>query len=171
MLLTSASERLQTNFKMTATLQETAPPLRFTRPLVGVWSVLAVTVLKTEDEVLAALEDGRLLWGFNIACHDSSKAMVRVLGQSVSDFIQGKSGQVVDFRPEIEQLIFPGYQEDELSAGVIARAWNCSSSHITNLCRAGDLQVSRLSPKRRTGAELMVDYSSAVTFLEKRRHF
>lgn len=148
-------------------------PALFTRPLVGVWTVLSVTPFDSEDAVKSAIEDGRLRWAWNIACRDSSKAMLRILAQSVTDFVAGRfNARASDEREfsQVERVIFP-FAVHSLSASLIARAWNCASSHVANLCREGSLRIADHCPARKPGSQLMVDYASAVNFLAQRRYF
>lgn len=149
----------------------TKQPVAFTRPLVGVWTVLSVTSLDSEDAVLSAVEAGRLRWAWNIASRHSSKMTLRILAKSVCDFMEGAdepgSAEDEDFS-QVKGLIFP-FEVKAISAGAIARAWNCASWHISHLCKEGSLRAAEHSPRRKPGAQLIVDYASAVNFLAQRR--
>jgi hypothetical protein len=91
-------------------LATTIKPISLKRPLVSVWTVLSVTDLKTEDEVLAAIGDGRLLWAFNIAGKKAKRALVRVLAVSVYKFVEGRQPPTIsedEQWKQVQRMIFP----------------------------------------------------------------
>jgi hypothetical protein len=134
---------------------------------------LSVTDLATEDDIISLIEGGQLRWAWNIASRDSTRATLRILAQSVCDFVDRKRLPEMEEPGEFDQvvsLIFP-YPSDSISAGTIARAWNCSSYHISHLCREGSLRAVNSRGLGRPGATLMVDFSTAVEFLRQRRFY
>ena len=150
----------------------TTKPLKFKRPLVSVWTVLSVTDFKTEDEVPTAIDDGRLLYAFNIAGRKAKSRRVRVLAESVCDFVEGRQlpnlSEADEWR-QVMNLIFP-VPAPSIPAKEIALAWNISGTHILNLCDQKLLRVAKGSPRRTgLGGSPHVEYQSAVEFLKKRR--
>ena len=156
---------------MSATITK---PLNFKRPLVSVWTVLSVTDFKTEDEVLAAIDDGRLLYAFNIAGKKATARLVRVLAASVANFVEGnppaKISQAEEWQ-QVERLIFPT-PAPSIPAKEIALAWNVSGTHILNLCDQKLLRLAKGTPRHcGPGGSPQVEYQSAVEFLRARRIF
>jgi hypothetical protein len=147
--------------------------ITFKRPLISVWTVLSVTDLKTEDEVLAAIDEGRLLWAFNIAGKESQSRLVRVLAESVSNLIEGneppKTSSEAEEWTHVQRLIFP-VPAPTIPAKEIALAWNISGTHILNLCDQKLLRLAKGTPRHPgLGGSPHVEYQSAVDFLKKRR--
>jgi hypothetical protein len=150
----------------------TTKPIIFKRPLVSLWTVLAVTDLKSEDEVLAAIEGGRLLWAFNIACKEAKSRLIRVLATSVSNFVEGNPPPKMSDAEEWQQVlraIFPT-PAPSFAAKEIALAWNVSGTHILNLCDQKLLRLVKGTPRHSgPGGSPQVEYQSAVDFLRARR--
>jgi hypothetical protein len=149
-------------------------PLKFTRPLVSVWAVLSVTDLKGEDEVLEAVEDGRLLFAFNIASRNAKARDVRVLSDSVCAFVEGRRLANVSEEQDwqrVLRLIFPS-PAPTIQAKEIALALNASSSHIIKLIEERLLRLAKGTPWFcGRGGSPRVEYQSAVDFLKARRIF
>lgn len=150
----------------------TTKPLKFKRPLVSVWTVLSVCDLKSEDDVMVAIEEGRLLFAFNIASREAKSRLVRVLAASVCDFVSGRQlpnlSEADEWR-QVVNLIFP-VPAPSIPAKEIALAWNISGTHILSLCDQKLLRVAKGSPRRTgLGGSPHVEYQSAVEFLKKRR--
>ena len=152
----------------------TTKPISLKRPLLSVWTVLSVTNLKSEDEVLVAIEDGQLLWAFNIASREAKSRLVRVLAASVQNFVEGKQppemSEVEEWK-QVERMIFPT-PAPSIPAKEIALAWNCSTTHVINLCDQRLLRLAKGSPRHAgPGGSPLVDYRSVVEFLKTRRIF
>ncbi len=147
-------------------------PVYFTRPLVSVWTVLSVTDLKTEDEVLAAIEDGRLLWAFNIAGREAKSRLIRVLAASVSNFVEGNpppQKSEAEEWADVVRTIYPT-SAPSIPTKEIAQAWNISGTHILNLCDQKLLRLAKGTPRHSgPGGSPLVQYGSAVEFLKSRR--
>lgn len=153
----------------------TSKPISLKRPLVSVWTVLSVTDLKTEDEVLAAIGDGRLLWAFNIAGKKAKRALVRVLAVSVYKFVEGRQPPTISEEEQwkqVQRMIFPTPGLASIPAKDIVLAWNTSGTHILNLCDEGLLRLAK-GTRRHSGkhGSPQVEYQSAVDFLRTRRVF
>jgi len=154
-------------------MSTTTKPLSFKRPLLSVWTVLSVTDLKSEDDVLAAIDDGRLLFAFNIAGKTAKSRLVRVLAASLCNFVEGTRFPKMSFEDEwkhVERLIFPTPGLRSMASKDIALAWNISGTHILNLCDEGLLRIAKGSP-RHSGpyGSPQVEYQSAFQFLRDRR--
>jgi hypothetical protein len=151
----------------------TTKPISFKRPLVSLWTVLSVTDLKSEDDVLAAIDDGRLLFAFNIAGKTSKSRLVRVLAASLCNFVEGTRFPKMLFEEEwkhVERLIFPVPGLRTMASKDIALAWNISGTHILSLCDEGLLRIAKGSPRHcGNGGSPQIEYQSAVQFLRDRR--
>jgi hypothetical protein len=152
----------------------TTKPISFKRPLVGLWTVLSVTDLKSEDDVLAAIEDGSLLWAFDLKTKRAKARLVRVLAASVCDFVAGnpppKMTEADEWR-QVQNLIF-GAPASSIPAKEIALAWNISGTHMLNLCDEKLLRLAKGSPRHcGPGGSPLVIFQSAVEFLRERRIF
>jgi sugar phosphate isomerase/epimerase len=147
--------------------------LEFKRPLVSVWTVLAVSDLKSEDAVLEAIDDGRLLYAFDIARPNANRRLVRVLASSVVDFVEGRkppnNSEAQEWQKVLRQ-IFP-VTSPTIVAKEIAIAWNVSSTHIINLIEQKLLRLdANGSPWHGgRGGSPRVEYASATDFLKTRR--
>jgi len=146
----------------------------FKRPLVSIFSVLSVTDLKSEDEVLAAIEDGRLLWAFNLSSKEAKSRLVRVLAASVQNLVEGtrppETSEAEEWE-EVERLIFPT-PAPSIQTKEIALAWGVSGTHVLNLCDQRLLRLAKGTPRHSgPGGSPLVDYQSAVEFLRGRRVF
>jgi hypothetical protein len=154
-------------------LATTTRPISLKRPLVSVWTVLSVTDFKTEDEVLAAIEDGRLIWAFNVAGKKARRAQVRVLASSVSHLVEGsrppKMSEVDEWR-QVERTIFPTPGLRSMPSKDVAFALNVSGTHVLNLCDQGLLRLAKGTDRHsgRHGSP-QIEYPSVVEFLKSRR--
>jgi hypothetical protein len=141
---------------------------------VSLWTVLSVTDLKSEDEVLAAIDDGRILFAFNIAGKTAKSRLVRVLAASLCNFVEGTRFPKMSFEDEwkhVERLIFP-VPAPTIPAKDAAIAWNCSTQHVIALCDQRLLRLAKGSPRHcGQGGSPQVEYQSAVQFLRARRVF
>lgn len=150
----------------------TPKPINFKRALLSVWTVLSVTDFKTEDEVLAAIESGRLLWAFNIAGSAAKSRLVRVLAASVQNMVDGKKLPPRPAAEEWQQVvrtIFPT-SAPSIPAKEIALAWSCSTTHLINLCDQRLLRLAKGTPRHSgPGGSPLVVFESAVEFLRARR--
>ena len=133
---------------------------------------MSVTNLKGEDAVIAAIEEGKILWAFNLAGKEAKSRLVRVLAASVSDFIEGKEPPQMSEAAEwshVVRLIFPT-PAPSIAAKEIALAWSISATHTLNLVDDGLLRLAKGSPRRTgPGGSPLVDLQGAVEFLKKRR--
>lgn len=152
----------------------TTKSIGFKRPLLSVWTVLSITNLKSEDDVLVAIEDGWLLWAFNIAGKTAKSRLLRILAASVQNFVEGKQPPAMseaDEWQQVEKLIFPK-PSPSIPVKEIALAWNCSTNHVINLCDQRLLRLAKGTPRHSgPGGSPKIEYQSAVDFLKARRVF
>ena len=153
-------------------MSATATKPIFKRPLVSIFSVLSVTDLKNEDEVLAAIEEGRLLWAFDLKAKAAKARLVRVLAASVQNLVEGKQPSKMSESQEweeVKRMIFPT-PAPSILAKEIALAWGVSGTHILNLCDQRLLRLVKGTPRHSgPGGSPLIVYQSAVDFLKKRR--
>ena len=152
--------------------QSPAVALKLTRPLVSVWTVLSVTELSNEDAVLEAIESGELRWAFNIARPKSGKRSIRVLSQSVSEYIARTPAPRISDAEELAQIVrklFPIYGA-AIRVTQLARDWNASGTHIIHLVDERELRLAKGSPRRAgRGGSPLIEVASVVEFLKRRR--
>jgi len=152
--------------------QSPAVALKLTRPLVSVWTVLSVTELSNEDAVLEAIESGELRWAFNIARPKSGKRSIRVLSQSVSEYIARTPAPRISDAEELAHIVrklFPIYGA-AIRVTQLARDWNASGTHIIHLVDERELRLAKGSPRRAgRGGSPLIEVASVVEFLKRRR--
>jgi hypothetical protein len=130
------------------------------RPLVSVWGA-ALLLNQNEDQVVARIEDGSLLYVFDINLGAPRKRCLRILTACVFDLIAGLKSDARSLAAVIGSIL---PVRPSLRVGEIAFLFHASAWHIVNLCRAGLV--------RRKGAEsrsMRVDRASLASFLTARR--
>ena len=148
-------------------LVTSAPQAHQPRPLMAI-SAVSWKLDAPEDQVMRLLEDGRLLWAFNISVHgsDGCRLVVRVLTQSVLHF--QIHGQDQDRSWEaVKELIF-NRAPATLNTCEMSRILGCSRLHTFNLIHAGLLKVTRPARRGRTGSPA-IDKEAAAAWLKSRR--
>lgn len=144
-------------------MQTGAPKFR-TRPTVDVWCVCAL-LDRREDQVLGMVEDGTLPWAIDIRRARSRRRAVRIWSRCVRSLIAGEA--VADMLPEqAVQCLVPG-DSPNVSGVQIARAFNCSSTHVNDLVRDGDLRL--VHPKTGRTTTPLITRKSLAAFIERRR--
>ena len=147
-------------------------PIVFKRPLVSTWTAMSLIEVDAEEEIIKLIEDGRMRWAFNIATAGASKRLVRILGQSINEYLAGQEAPPINAAEDFARtmdLIFPS-RHAMTRAVAVAHAWNTSRDHILNLCREGQLRVAEGSDWRRgPGGSPIVETASAIEFLKQRR--
>lgn len=126
-----------------------------------------------ENRVRSLIEEGWLLWAFNIALNaDGLRQWGRVLTQSVENFLAGPVGASEaesDWRT-VASLIFPA--KPAIVTCELARSLNCSREQARRLISAGQFQIVPGTRCRRgPGGAAQVVTASAVEWLRKRRLF
>ncbi|MGA2751992.1 MAG: hypothetical protein ABSG59_24785 [Verrucomicrobiota bacterium] len=127
-----------------------------------------------EEEVLSLVEEGCLLWAFNIAAPKAKKvACLRILAESVEDFAVGRQRSYGDDEAEwlrVAGIIFP--QKCEIDTYELARALNCGRQHAMDLIHARQF---RLAPgahiRRGPGGSPQILTASVAEWLKERRVF
>ena len=143
--------------------------IRFARPLVSTGTALSVIQrLDYEEQVLALVESGDLLWAWDVAAPNANRREIRILGQSINAYLAGNPGP--DIPPEgVMRLLFPE-GHPTLSASELARRMNLCSTHMLTLCRSGCLRlVPGARVRRGPSGSPQVELSSVAKFLEQRR--
>lgn len=143
------------------------------RPLVSVWTVLSlVAEFGSEDDVLAAVEDGRLLWAFDLSGKGAKCRLVRILAASVADFVEGNQpvgASEAEQWAHIGRLALPT-PAPTVPARDVALAWSISGTHLLNLCDQGLLRLAKGTPRHSgPGGSPQIERQSAMEFLKSRR--
>jgi hypothetical protein len=115
-----------------------------------------------EDAVLRQIEEGQLLWAFNVALRKDCRAKeLRIFPQCVGDSLAGRESRI-QFE-DVVQALTRG-ERDTMPASEVAAGINCSSTQIYNLIRSGQLKV-RGGWRTGPGGSARVSVASFVKFL------
>jgi len=138
------------------------------RPLVSL-DVVSSVLNVTRDDARGLIEDGSLLWAFDLSVKQS-RPLVRVFSQSLADYARirtaPKSG------PEFSavlQAIFPVHGK-AIRSSLLCRAWSVDEDHTLNLWRAGLLRLADGSEcKSGCNGSPALDFASVAEFMEERQ--
>ncbi len=124
---------------------------------------------KNEDQVLRLVEDGDLLWAFDLSLipERARSKELRVLAQCAHDYLAGRKSELE--WENVARLVLP-HDEPILTSLEIQRSCNVSCAHVTALIRRRQLECVS---KGHTGPKgsARVTASSFTNFLERRRFF
>ena len=121
---------------------------------------------KNEDQVLRLLEEGQILWAFDLSLKpQKSRKELRVLPAAVADYLLGRTCSLE--WPQVFNLILPCHKQ-ALITGEITLALNISGSHLSAL--AERKQVKQLSAGGHgPGRAARFSTESVIEFLKARR--
>ena len=146
--------------------------IRFHRPLVSIWTTLTLIGGDRPEEIIALIENGELLFAFDVGSKRAKTREIRILGSSINEFLAGRPAPAISEQEDFNlamQAVFPA-PKPAIPAFEIARAWNACPGHIINLCRGRELNLVKGARIRRgRGGSPMVTMGSAVEFLRQRR--
>ncbi|MCX6924556.1 MAG: hypothetical protein NT154_15280, partial [Verrucomicrobia bacterium] len=137
---------------MIATLTKPSPSRRHAvkpRPLMPI-SAVQWRLDLSENEVVALIEEGELLFAFDIREPKAVRTAPRVLTQSVQDFLSGHCSSADDEETEwqnVAKMIFP--DRPTIVTCELARLLNCGRQHAMNLLYARQFKVAPGSRIRR----------------------
>lgn len=155
------------------------PQTRGARHLLDLQTVTGL-LDKSSRDVCGLIEEGRLLYAFDLRGRGAARAFVRILDHSVFNYSQNnqavasRQGDTEKDLLTVISWILPApsvwQPEPAFTACELARAFNCGGTHILNLIADGLLRTPKGSHARRgpTGSPL-VTLASATKFLEERR--
>jgi hypothetical protein len=131
-------------------------------PIRGVVSLLD----RDEDAVLRLIEDGDLLWAFDVALQPkrARKKALRVLPQAVDDYRAGRKCALQ--WPDVQRLLLAGGEQTMPSPSCV-RLMNVCQAHVAALLRHRELLVCKDGRRGRGGAALVWTYSF-TDFLKRR---
>jgi hypothetical protein len=127
---------------------------------------------RDEDSVLELIENGLLLWAFDISNPNArTRSEIRIFRDSLRDYLEGKSrmGRPCADAPVLDYVIkhcLPG-DKPFIAASLIARNWTCSRTHINQLIDASALVQTRSATRGPNGSAI-VTRASAEQFLTAR---
>jgi hypothetical protein len=140
------------------------------RPLMPISAVMWRLDVQ-EDQVLELIEEGRLAYAFNIALDRSRARALRILTESVSDYLKGRVRPADDTPEEFERVarqILPG--NPVILGTDLCRALNCGSTHVMNLTARGAFQtVPGTKWGTGPGGSPRLERGSVLTWLKERR--
>lgn len=155
---------------MTAVAEFVSPPATVQRqqskPMLPLRGVVAL-VNKSKDEVLELIEDGSLLWCWDVSLDpkDGRKRELRILPAAIVDFLSGRQC-LLDWE-DVLRLLLPR-AEPLIRSSDISRILNISGTHLYDLARRKVL--APCSPWRKgPGGQAKFPTKSFVDFLKSRR--
>ena len=159
------------NMTLPATI---APPRRRSvkpRPLMPL-SAVEWRLDRHEYEVITMIEEGELLWAFDVRAPKASHAELRVLTQSVQDYLAGRCSladkdEDADWQ-RVARLIFP--DQPSIVTGELTRSLSCGRQHAINLVYGRQFRLvpgSAIRPG--PGGSPRLETASVAGWLRKRR--
>jgi hypothetical protein len=144
----------------------------FRRPLVPIITAIALIEVDHERQILELIDGGKLRWAFDVAGGDRRKREVRILGESINEYLTGHRpppcSPEEDFARTIG-IIFPNVPAT-IPTLPIAKALNVSEDHVLNLCRARLMRTANGQKWRRgKGGSARILTASVIEFLKRRR--
>ena len=140
------------------------------RPLATV-SAASWCLDRNAEEVLAMIEEGELLWAFDIALPNRrGKPCPRILTASIEAWLSGQQQDLAKGETQpglITGLVFPG--KPTIDGYELARALNCGRQHALDLIRQQFRLVSGSHIRRGPGGSPQIETASAADWLMKRR--
>ena len=143
-----------------------ATPRPRSKPLLPVRGVMSL-VDKNEDQVLRLIEDGSLVWAFDVALDPKRgrRRELRVLPAAVADYLRGQSCGLE--WADVLRLLLP-HDEPVILSREITRILNVCSTHTYHLARR-KLITPRSTWRRGRGGCARFAADSFVEFLKLRR--
>lgn len=137
-------------------------------PLLSVCAVEAILYCNAE-KISKLVDEGALLFAFDIRHPDAGKIRLRVLAQSVADYVTKKpvSERQQDLDAVIETII-PS-SKNLVSGTSVARMLNCDADHANRLIKGGALKPDRRRCHSNQSHQISRD--TIVAFLKQRRVF
>ena len=118
-----------------------APQIQLHRPLVSLWTALALIGGERPEQIITLIEQGNLRWAFDIGTK-GAKREIRILGKSILEYLAARATPgAEDFNAAVK-TVFP-MPEWLIPAARIAYAWSTSPDHILNLCRGRELHFAK----------------------------
>ena|SRR5579862_1274452 len=135
------------------------------RPLVHVQTAMAA-LDKSEDQVLAMIESGKLLWAWNIASKSAARRELRIWRASVLASLND-APQPDSTEEEVLASLFP-HPAPILTTPQVQRMLSASQCHVYRLIESGALQALNKAHGGRLGY-VRVTRASVCDFLKLRR--
>lgn len=126
---------------------------------------------KDESQVRAMIDEGELLWAFNIARPTVEAPTVRVLAQSVEDYLAGVAPPAEDEETEWQRVAGMIFPDRPVITGIeLRRMLCCGREHARKLVRARQFRLVKGSRIRRgPGGYAQLEAASVRDWLRKRR--
>jgi hypothetical protein len=133
------------------------------------WTIrgLFTELARNEDEILAMIEDGSLLYAFDLSLEPklAKQRALRVLPHCVDDFIAGRS---CEFEwPAVARLLVP-HDHPILTGLEVQHVCNVSCAHVTALIRRKFLTAVK-NGRPGPGGSPRITTESFLRFLQDRR--
>ncbi len=157
--------------KLLATVTTPIPATYWKRPLLHPATFQAACGLN-EDEVQAAIEDGKIEWAFDLRSEEALRGCPRIFAGSLESYQAKEAGQAGRSYQieEVLQAILPPGNSMVVMAAELARRCGIGSDHIHALIDARSFKVlvpARTERGRNSSPGLC--RKSVATWLEERR--
>jgi hypothetical protein len=135
------------------------------------WPFATISAARTlldldEDEIFERIEDGRILWAFNIsASRGARRKELRILPAALADYKAQRPCQIT--WAQVFRQALPS-NKPRFPCRQISRALNCSDSQVISLIKVRSLRAIRAWRRGAQGAAL-ITRDSFIRFLLRRR--
>lgn len=140
------------------------------RPLMTISAVCGI-LDRNQESVLQLIEEGELLFAFNIAAAETRHRIPRILWESIDDFLAGRKREFSsegEAWAHVAPLIFP--EKEQITTRDVMRALNCSRQHAIDLIREKTFVLAPGSHCRRgPGGSPKIETASLAAWLKSRR--
>ncbi len=158
---------------MPANLNGLACRSAFKRPLVTISTALSLIGVDYPEQIIALIQGGQLRWAFDVSTKRSKRREIRILGESINEYLAGHPATEQQDFNVVMKAVFPE-PKWAVPAFDIACAWNLSSTHFLALCRSTPREINLVKGiegrcRRGPGGSPLVEVGSAIAFLRRRR--
>jgi hypothetical protein len=145
--------------------------LTFQLPLLGVEGVRAATGLD-EDEILAEIEEGHILWAWNIGL-EGERTYLRVWNRSLAAWNNPKLSQPETHMDVMHAILPPRcWITGTMDSKEVKRLLNTGHTHVARLCETGLLSEHGKSSERAASGpngKRIITRESVINFFRERR--
>lgn len=137
------------------------------RPMLPLDAAILFVGCKTKDHLREVIDEGGLLWAFDLALPDSTHVELRVLCEAAQAFQAGVSQESITWDSFKAAMLVPGHAS--VGASDTYRFLNVSKNHFYRLAARKEIRLLT-RPKRGPNGSARVDVVSLVNFLARRRY-
>lgn len=137
-------------------------------------TAMALIEVSSQEKLMALVEDGSIRWAFDIGLRAGRRREVRMLGDSINEYLSGDPGPL-DLQEDEEfqavlKCIFPSEPGPVIRSVELERALNASQTHIKALVVSGEIAfVKGSEPRPGPYGSAIIQFSTVVDLLKRRR--